>query len=351
MMDKSHRGNRDSNMELLRIISMVLVMVVHALILIPLPTKSACQDAPISSIIYYGVDSISIVCVDLFVLLSGWYGIRFNLQKVYALLFQVVFFSLIVYSCVSCFENNTESMLENASTIFMLNHGDYWFIKAYLGLYILSPALNAFIQKANKRDLRIFLISFYAFQTVYGWLSINGASWLAGGYSAMSFVGLYILSSYIRRYGVEAKYMKHFHAMGTFGFWLACGLLIAILITSVAFIVTLMGMSIAGRLFTYTNPLVIAEALCFLLAFSKLRIKSRAVNWIAVSCLAVYLLHGHELVLRPYYGSMIYSWYLNSNIQNFIFNLLCLILGIFCTAIIMDKLRLYLWKCITGGRL
>ena len=75
-----------------------------------------------------------------------------------------------------------------------------WFIKSYICLYILAPILNAFTDTISQKLFRNTLLAFYIFQSVYGWLS-HGAVFLVHGYSAMSFVGLYLLARYIRVYG------------------------------------------------------------------------------------------------------------------------------------------------------
>ena len=74
----------------------------------------------------------------------------------------------------------------------------HWFIKAYIGLYILSPILNLFVEKSSKRQFGITLASFYIFQTVYGFT--GAAQFIEYGYSTFSFIGIYLLAQYIKHY-------------------------------------------------------------------------------------------------------------------------------------------------------
>ena len=72
--------DRDSNMELLRVVSMLLVLVVHAgFRALSVPTPAEAVSAPGSTLLRFFSESASIICVNVFVLLSGWYGIRFRL--------------------------------------------------------------------------------------------------------------------------------------------------------------------------------------------------------------------------------------------------------------------------------
>jgi surface polysaccharide O-acyltransferase-like enzyme len=77
-----------------------------------------------------------------------------------------------------------------------------WFIKSYIGLYILSPILNCFCEKATEKQFVIFLTGFYIFQTLYGLL--DAVTFINGGYSTFSFIGLYILAQYIKRYRLDS---------------------------------------------------------------------------------------------------------------------------------------------------
>ena len=64
-------------MELLRIVAMVLVLVVHACdASFGAPAKMQIAETPLISTVKLFMESIVIVCVNLFVLLSGWYGIK-----------------------------------------------------------------------------------------------------------------------------------------------------------------------------------------------------------------------------------------------------------------------------------
>ena len=74
-----------------------------------------------------------------------------------------------------------------------------WFIKAYMGLYILSPILNAFVNNTEKKTFKNVLISFFVFQTIYSWIS-DGAVFFENGYSTISFIGLYLLARYTKIY-------------------------------------------------------------------------------------------------------------------------------------------------------
>jgi len=82
--------------------------------------------------------------------------------------------------------------------LFLGGYGIYWFAKAYIILYIFAPVLNAFAENCDKRQLEIFLVSFYIVQTLLGFILNTGGFF--SGYSAWSFMGLYLLARYMRIY-------------------------------------------------------------------------------------------------------------------------------------------------------
>lgn len=70
--------NRRSNIELLIIIAMLLVLILHANSLSNgLPTINDLAN-PISSFARLSIQTLANVAVNVFVLISGWWGVKFS---------------------------------------------------------------------------------------------------------------------------------------------------------------------------------------------------------------------------------------------------------------------------------
>ena len=139
-MQSSPQKKRLSNMELLRIISMFCVLIVHSDFgALNTPTKEELTLSPIYCIL---------VAVNVFVLLSGWFSITFKWKGICNLLFQCFFFTFGIYA-VCILAGIDKFSMYGIRKCLMLSE-NLWFVKCYLGLYILAPALNIFIEKANK---------------------------------------------------------------------------------------------------------------------------------------------------------------------------------------------------------
>lgn len=327
---------RQSNMELLRIVAMLMIMGGHALYF-PYPNGEQIANSPLIPFMQYQFKGLSICSVDTFVLISGWFGIRYKMERLLSLIFQTLFFSILVFTSLAVWKPYQYMNLDALSTIILFHSDDYWFIKAYIGLYLFAPLLNKYIEAATKKELRIFLVLFYTFQTIYGWLNLYGAHWFEGGFSMVSFMGLYILARYVR---------LHLNVHKGKYYFFSCYFVIGFGIGLLAFILAAFDIRIYGRLLTYTNPLVIIESMCLVLFFSKLHIQSKIINYVAASCLAIYLLHANELVLRPYYFGQIKFWADSQPVSlAFVYSLMWVILFAI-VSIFLDMVRKKIWTVI-----
>lgn len=328
---------RQSNFELLRIISMFMVLLLHAdFQALGEPTSTDIVSYPFISAFKVFLEMASIIAVNVFILISGYFGIRPTIKGFSKFVFQWLFFSIGIY-IVMILMGCSEFSLNNLAICLLLKPDTpYWFIPSYICLYFFAPVLNSFINTAKKAQFIYVLISFIIFQTIYGFVT-NGGEFLMKGYSALSFMGLYLLAGFVRKHIDLSKYSKYFIANSY--------LLITILLTTMWIVTVYIDQSIIySRILSYSNPLVIASSLCLLLLFCKTSFSNTIVNKIAASSFAVYLLHCHPFL---------YSYYLESirciNASNVIINalfILCVICLWFIIAILLDCMRIFIWNIL-----
>ena len=95
MLKKNVRG---SNIELLRLLAMLMVLIYHADFLslgVPCMKGELSISQWADSSLRFFVQSVCVVCVNVFVMLSGWFGIKPKIDRLIAFLFQVTFFTLV----------------------------------------------------------------------------------------------------------------------------------------------------------------------------------------------------------------------------------------------------------------
>jgi len=179
------QSSRLSNIELLRIFAIIGVLYGHAVgLVLGLPNADSIHQNFISSFFKLLIGNIFIGGVNVFILISGWFGIRANKKGLAKFLFQIIFLLWGIYLIAILIGKGTLN-IEGIKWSLGLTKG-YWFVMAYLGLYLVSPILNSFAEHATKKQFRSFLIGFYAFQCFFSW--ITGYVNYFEGYSIVFFV-------------------------------------------------------------------------------------------------------------------------------------------------------------------
>lgn len=322
-------GPRESNFELLRIVAMFLVLVTHAdYVSIGLPKSIDILSSPANAITRLSIESISVVCVNLFILISGWFGIRAHIKGLCNFLFQCAFFLIgtYVFSIIIGFQNISSTGLMSCLVLTRS-----WFIPAYLGLYILSPLINVFLEQAGKRRLELFLIAFYCFQTYFG--TLRSVAFIEDGYSTFSFIGLYCLGRYLKMYG-----KKIFH----YG-WLLY--LLSIVANTMLYILKKEYFEFIN-VYNYINPFVVIGAVGLFIIFANMKIShNRVINFISKSSFAVFLLHTSYSVYPVFIDIVrnIYENYTGLSCMGIIF---CFLILVFAISVLCDLPRRALWNWI-----
>ncbi len=322
-------GKRQSNFELLRILAMLFILIGHANgVVMGMPSSGEILSTPISSVTRIFFMSIAIGGVNIFVLISGWFGIRASKKGLLKYAFQVFF---LLWCILLCFIfTGREALTVNNLKISLGLTSEYWFVMAYMGLYILSPVLNQFIQHADKQLFQKVLIAFYLFQCYYSW--IGGFVSYFEGYSVVFFCGLYLTAAYIRRYPPEVIENCPF----TVYFTLSCLIVIIVCLSIVNF-------DNAMKMLRYDSPLVIITSVGLLVGFSKIRFHNALINWLAASCFAVYIIHFNPFIFSYFKNGV---ELLNSEFQGPIY---VIILGFFLFivylgCVLLDQPRIVIWN-------
>ena len=188
---------RQSNMELLRLVAMMMILVMHMDYgAFGLPTAESVENAPMTTFGRIFVEHLCLVAVNVYVLISGWFGIRPKMKSFVRLMLQVAMYSIIITGAFLLLGKTTFKI--GYVTDMLIIGKQYWFVVSYLLLYLVSPILNTFVEHSSKREFQWMLLIFFGFQFIYSW--IFGLEEFAGGYSALSFMGLYLLARYVKIY-------------------------------------------------------------------------------------------------------------------------------------------------------
>jgi len=139
---------RESNIELLRIVAMFMILIRHAGFY-ALGINTSCKT---ETLFLTGCEFFCSVGVNVFILISGWFGINCTLKGALKFIFQCLFYSCGIYITLY-FAGIIDLSVLGLSECFYLRKIN-WFPKAYLCLFILAPIINVFVDNSSRNDLK-----------------------------------------------------------------------------------------------------------------------------------------------------------------------------------------------------
>lgn len=195
---------RNMNMDLLRIVSMLLIVLLHSIDHSGVLEKAINCESVIDIYVMY-VYAFTRVCVNCYVLLSGYFLVKskFRLHKLIVLWMEVVFYSFVIKLIFMITGQTAFSIVSLASCFFPILTGRYWFVTIYFALYLIAPFLNKAIYAMDKREFTMFNIVLGVLFSV--WSSIHPAIAgvnSGGGWGLAWFVVLYFAAAWFRLYYV-----------------------------------------------------------------------------------------------------------------------------------------------------
>lgn len=333
--------HRDSNMELLRLVAMLCIIVMHLSYLFTGNYRGTPlqEGRPLLSIA-----NVFIVCtcygrVLVFVLLSGWYGIHPKKKSFASLIFQVWFLSLLSYAVFIAVDKDVKFTWNFLIHVFLTD--DYWFVPVYIVLYFFAPVLNIFAEKASKRQFVIVLIVAIVMQSIFGWLSPRELGFKNGA-SPFSFFILYLLARYVRLHATCLLDMSKERCLA----WLLAIITVNAAIDFYGYYTH--NNALIDVMFKLSSPFVIASGMFILLFFSKLKMTySPRVNRFAKSCFAVFLIHCFPFFMSDVFYPV--GRYLYENYSGAVFALLNIgfVAVIYIGSILVDQVRIAAWSTLS----
>lgn len=304
--DKTTGHGRMANLELLRCAAMLMVVVLHYLDkgnLLPELTESPLGGA---GALAWLLESFCIVAVNVYMFISGYFlcTSSFKLSRLLQLWLQIWVYS-VVFGLLGAFTGvlreaafGTHYLL---TLLFPVTMGHYWFMTAYVFLYLMLPMVGTAVKKMTKQQMGLALALLLVFFSIGKSVLPVSFEKDAQGYDCLWYLCVFLTAAYVRRFGVPFLEKK-----GR-GFQLYAGS--CLLIFAGTFLLRFLYLR-TGRLETrlgmcleYNHILPYLAAIGLFAAFRRLRIQGRfaaMVNRVAPYTLGVYLLH-ENIGLR-------YSW-------------------------------------------
>lgn len=290
---------RQSNFELMRIISMFFIVLWHVI----LNGNLLSNTVDVTNFTFYLIMFIIVFHVNSFLLLTGYFQVdsKFKLSKLISLLFQLVFYNLIINITLYKFGLVEYTNVEFIKSILFYNTSSYWFISCYIILYCLSPFLNKLIHCLDKLEFKNNIIVLLLFFSILP-IVTNKLFLYHNGLGIIQFILMYFLGAYIKKTEIDKRLFKNFNIIQKRILLLIMFSLCVIFNLSLFYLQKQMNglnsnilvdisSGINLFLFNYSNPIIIIQSIAVFVFFSTLNIKNKLINYISSLTLGVYLLH------------------------------------------------------------
>lgn len=278
---------RDSNIELLRILTICGVVVLHynGNVAFSLVTPNS-----LNMYVLYGLEVLFICAVNLFVLISGYFLSATEQRKsikALELVIQVIILGGIKYLAAGLLSGQGVSIRTLIGAMIPNNY----FVTLYLTVYLLSPYVNVLLDRLSKKQFGILLGLCFCLFSVWPTV-LDLATELTGmgfpglyttntggsqyGYSVVNFMLMYMIGAYIRRHDFGKNCKASSLMLGLVG---CIGVLYV------------WQLRFAQTARAYSNPFVIAVGIIIFLLFQRIHFQSRLVNTLAKSVFTCFLMH------------------------------------------------------------
>lgn len=288
-MGKDSCGARNYGIDMLRCVSMMMVVVLHTLN--RGGALSAATAGSAEAAVGWLLESACYGAVDAYAIISGYVGWnrKWRPSRALSVWVETLFYAVLaatVFLPTGLYEVSGEALKYSFFPIFT---GHYWYMTSYVALMVTAPFLNRGIANATKREAAVFAAaSLVIFMTVprAANLSVFG---LDGGYSALWLMICYIFGGLMSRFDVGKNIPN------------AALLLIYAASVAATFAVKMAGSSM---LLSYISPTVFIGSASLCAMFSKLKIGkicAALIGAFAPASLGVYIIHVNYFVWRMYF--------------------------------------------------
>lgn len=304
---------RQSNIELLRIIVMILIIITHLVVWGGLKTDNINQDQMNSSILF---NNLIRWHVNVFIIITGYFGIKSRLSCLKVIVMSI-FYTWVLYFFECTFTDTKFSFTTILKSLFFITHTKYWFVQSYILLIILAPFFNLLIKKEIYKHLLI------AFLFIDSWCGFIHNETISNGFGIIHFITMYIIGRGIKLYDIKMDIK-----------------LLIVLFISICIFISIQTIYLKGLTSGngYNNPFLIINAVIIFLIFKDKSISNKTINFFANSSFAVYLIHDSDLGHYIIRMIMIYINYIAINIPSYIIYIIIAGFIIYIISCIIDKL-------------
>lgn len=310
---KSNGLRRDSSLELLKIIAIILIVINHTTQTVGMTESpflgqlssgiainTATTDLSVWVLVFFRF--FGAIGNDIFIICSAWFLLdshNIKVEKIIRLLLDVwiisVFWLITIKMMASGIALGPKTLIK---CLFPTIFNNNWFVTCYILLYSIHPALNLVIESLDHKQhfvsMTVMAVLYFLFGTISS--SFFYCSHL------LVFITIYFVVAYWKKY-VSGNTFRH-------GCWFAT-------IGLSGMVVQLITMELLGNHIDFfkdrmefwaknSNPFVLLVALGGFFVFKEIHFENRLVNRVSALSLYIYLIH-ENLLVREYIRPILWN--------------------------------------------
>ena len=322
-------SQRESSFELMRIIAQYMIIIYHILLVF---FYNECENPDLLYKLVWIPLHIAVPC---YVLVSGYFGIKFSLRGLFRIIANLFIYGLCLYLIRVYALHETHLVIRK--TLFFISSTGQWFVRIYMYLYLLAPIINKMINSLSVQNRILVLILLAWISCWCGFMNFEPS--LYEGKNLVHFCFLYLLGNTLSLYKEKLNQIATYKVIAAYLFVnaLAAGggyyALLKVPQNTLLF----------NLFFSYNSMILILNAILFFMLFMRIKIKSGFINYIATSSLAIYMLH--MFILRHCFMDIV-LWIQNSQQSHVVIILAVSALALMTLGlcIIIDKLLAPCWN-------
>lgn len=286
------KKERDSGLELLRIIALLLIFWMHG--------ASSYSNNELSAWLCIVIETVGNIGVPVFILISGYFSVKLKPVKMIQLDMMLVFYCWIGLALRFIWgEAQLMGGEQILSYIFPVIGRNSWYFTCYFALAFLSPFLNEFLEKTDERMFRRLLIAMliiFSGITTFCFFDITQD----GGKGIVNMILIYFVGRYIRMYKDDVVYSRS----KVLGIYMLITI-VCIALNGALYVVT---GTVQNRFARDNTLFTIFGAVCIFLIFKDIHFKSTFVNRVAAHVPAVFTMEWTLRGVITYYMFDYLAW-------------------------------------------
>ena len=332
---------RTSNLELFRILLMLMIIAHHYVVNSGLTEVWSANDETGNSLFLALFGWGGETGINCFILITGYFMCQknFSWQKLCKLLFEVQFYATTIY-LIFLIGGRPFSWGELKDMVLWIPLGvGHGFVGSFIVLYLLIPFVNQLVKAMTKCEFQYLLVLLIGVYSVVGTFVPFGFYEYIGWY-----VTVYLVGAYIRLYGIPLIRSRLREVL----FMLVSLLAVSLSILGIFYLIRIKG----GELQIWTlyyfvsdsnKILALLSSVSLFLFFKDLNLPQTAwVNRIATATFGVLLIHGNSNAMREWLwrGVLKNVSYFNSPLPCLWIHALLSVLGVYTVCVVIDLLRI-----------